>query len=130
MMHASRHALETLLKGATSNIFPFSMEMTVTHSCNEVNPLLCHVPSHETAVSKMSSSSSETCDLPSFMTNPAAQMLKNFGKLVCVSLFFLFHYFKPFFRLYSIKILYIVLAILLLRSFARSKIQATVKACA
>ena len=32
----------------------------------------------------------ETYDLPSFMANPAAQMLKNFGKLVCASLFFLF----------------------------------------
>jgi hypothetical protein len=61
------------------------------------------------------------------MANPAAQMLKNFGKLVCVSLLFYFHYFKQFFRLYSIKSLYIVLAIFLLRCL---KIQATVKACA
>ena len=47
-------------------------------------------------------------------------MLKNFRKLVCVSLFFYFHYFKQFFRLYSIKSLYIVLAILLLRSLKNS----------
>jgi hypothetical protein len=91
MLHASRHALETLLKGSTSNIFPFSMEMTVTHPCNEVNPLLCHVPSHEKAVSKMSSPSSETYDLPSLMTNPAAQMMKSFGRKIslCVTVFFI-----------------------------------------
>jgi hypothetical protein len=54
------------------------------------------------------------------MANPATQMLKNFGKLVCVSLFFYFHYFTHFFRLYSIKSLYIVLAILLLRPLKNS----------
>jgi hypothetical protein len=63
----------------------------------------------------------ETYNLPSFMANPAAQMLENFGKLVWVSLgFFYFHYFKQFFLLYSIKSLYIVLAILLLRSLKNS----------
>jgi hypothetical protein len=51
------------------------------------------------------------------MANPAAQMLKNFGKLVCVSLGF---FISLFFRLYSIKSLHIVLAILLLRTLKNS----------
>jgi hypothetical protein len=53
----------------------------------------------------------ETYDVPSFMANPAAQMVKNFGKLVCASMFFYFHHFKQFFRLYNIKSSYIVLGI-------------------
>jgi hypothetical protein len=64
------------------------------------------------------------------MANPAAQMLKNFGKLVCVSLFFFIStiLIKQFFRLYSIKSLYIVLAILLFRWLKKS--SDSIKACA
>jgi hypothetical protein len=63
------------------------------------------------------------------MANPAAQMLKNFGKLVCVSLLFYFHYFKQIVRLYTVASK-VCMLFWQFFSFARLKIPATVKACA
>jgi hypothetical protein len=63
----------------------------------------------------------ETYDFTLFITNPAAQMMGNLGKLLRVSLFFIS-------SIIASKVC-IVLAILLLRSL-NIKIQATVKACA
>jgi hypothetical protein len=51
------------------------------------------------------------------MAKPAAQMLKNFGKLVCVSLgFFIFTILSIFSGFIASKVCIIVLAIFLLRS--------------
>jgi hypothetical protein len=63
------------------------------------------------------------------MANPAAQMLKNFGKLVCVSLFF---FISTILNNLSGFIASKVCLLFwqLFCSFARLKIQATVKACA
>jgi hypothetical protein len=64
------------------------------------------------------------------MANPAAQMLKNFGKLVCVSLFFfistilILNNFSGFIAS-KVCILFWQFCF-----FARLKSQATVKACA
>jgi hypothetical protein len=52
--------------------------------------------------------------------NPIISKIKTDYKLYCVSLLFYFHYLKQLFRLFSVKNLYIVLAILLLRSLIKS----------
>jgi hypothetical protein len=46
----------------------------------------------------------ETYDLTSFMANPAAKMMKNIRKLVCVSLGYFPQHFKQFLRNISITI--------------------------
>jgi hypothetical protein len=62
------------------------------------------------------------------MANPAAQILKNVGKLVCVSLvFFISTILNNFSALIASKVCLLFWQFF---SFARLRIQGTVKACA